>query len=312
MRAEDLFEAMGDLDEQLLALSEEEGRRAHKAASQKSDSGRGQHKEHPKKNKKKKKKKAEIYRLTVIALTTAAAVFVVLMAKDLLGGGVRGNAQKSAEVYAESEAAVQAPAAEEPTDSDAEESVLAAGAEESAAKKAGAEEAKETEAAAADIGPADNAAPADAAQDAEAVDAGAVTESQDAASDTRSVEGSAEAAVIDEEIEAVELLGDMQGDYIKLEFISAQEAARGGERRVPEYTKEREEALSAALENGETRVAMFTDTGKPVYYVYLTHRSGKEDKVTFYENGYVGIDTIPGVVMKVPEDTFDAAMEIFR
>jgi len=26
----------------------------------------------------------------------------------------------------------------------------------------------------------------------------------------------------------------------------------------------------------------------------------------------VGIDTIPGVVMKVPEDTFDAAMEIFR
>jgi len=230
----------------------------------------------------------------VIALTTAAAVFMVLMAKDLLGGGVRGNASKSAEVYAESEAAVQAPAAEEPMESDAAESVLAAGAEESAAKKAGAEEAKETEAAAADLGPADNAVPADAA------------------SDTRSVEGSAEAAVIDEEIEAVELLGDMQGDYIKLEFISAQEAARGGERRVPEYTKEREEALSAALENGETRVAMFTDTGKPVYYVYLTHRSGKEDKVTFYENGYVGIDTIPGVVMKVPEDTFDAAMEIFR
>lgn len=311
MRAEDLFEAMGDLDEQLLALSEEEGRRAQKAASQKSDSGRGQHKEHHKKNKK-KKKKAEIYRLTVIALTTAAAVFMVLMAKDLLGGGVRGNASKSAEVYAESDAAIQAPAAEEPMESDAAESVLAAGAEESAAKKAGAEEANETEAAAADLGPADNAAPADAAQDAEAVDAGAVTESQDAASDTRSVEGSAGAAVIDEEIEAVELLGDMQGDYIKLEFISAQEAARGGERRVPEYTKEREEALSAALENGETRVAMFTDTGKPVYYVYLTHRSGKEDKVTFYENGYVGIDTIPGVVMKVPEDTFEAAMEIFR
>ena len=292
MRAEDLFEAMGDLDEQLLALSEEEGRRAQKAASQKSDSGRGQHKEHHKKNKK-KKKKAEIYRLTVIALTTAAAVFMVLMAKDLLGG-VRGNAQKSAEVYAESEAAVQAPAAEEPMESDAAESVLAAGAEESAAKKAGAEEAKETEAAAADLGPADNAAPADAA------------------SDTRSVEGSAEAAVTDEEIDAVALLGDMQGDYVKLEFISAEEAARGGERRVPEYTKEREEALSAALENGETRVAMFTDTGKPVYYVYLTDRKGDEDKVTFYEKGYVGIDTIPGVVMKISDETFEAAMEIFR
>lgn len=293
MRAEDLFEAMGDLDEQLLALSEEEGRRAQKAASQKSDSGRGQHKEHHKKNKK-KKKKAEIYRLTVIALTTAAAVFMVLMAKDLLGGGVRGNASKSAEVYAESEAAVQAPAAEEPMESDAAESVLAAGAEESAAKKAGAEEAKEAEAAAADLGPADNAAPADAA------------------SDTRSVEGSAEAAVTDEEIDAVALLGDMQGDYVKLEFISAEEAARGGERRVPEYTKEREEALSAALENGETRVAMFTDTGKPVYYVYLTDSKGDEDTVTFYEKGYVGINTIPGVVMKISDETFEAAMEIFR
>ena len=81
---------------------------------------------------------------------------------------------------------------------------------------------------------------------------------------------------------------------------------------MPEYSKEREEALSSALENGETRVAMFTDTGKPVYYVYLTDSKGDEDKVTFYENGYVGIDTIPGVVMKVPEDTFEAAMEIFR
>ena len=264
MRAEDLFEAMGDLDEQLIALSEKEGRRAHKAAAEKSGSGSNQHKDLPKKNKKKRKKKAEIYRLAVVALTTAAAVFVVLMAKDLLGGGVHSNAQKSAEVYAESEAA-------------------------------------------ADMGAADQAAPA-----AETQNAAPVTEAQKAASDSESVNGAAKASVKDEKIDAVALLGDMRGDYVKLEFISAEEAASGGERRVPEYSKEREEALSSALENGETRIAMFTDTGKPVYYVYLTDSKGDEDKVTFYENGYVGIDTIPGVVMKVPEDTFEAAMEIFR
>ena len=306
MRAEDLFEAMGDLDEQLLALSEEEGRRAHKAAAEKSGSGSDQRKDLPKKinkNKKKRKKKAEIYRLAVVALTTAAAVFVVLMAKDLLGGSVHSSAQKSAEVYAESEAAAEAPATEE----SAVDSVLAAGADESAAKEAAAEMTEETEEAAADMGAEDQAAPA-----AETQNAAPVTEAQKAASDSESVNGAAKASVKDEKIDAVALLGDMRGDYVKLEFISAEEAASGGERRVPEYSKEREEALSAALENGETRVAMFTDTGKPVYYVYLTHRSGKEDKVTFYENGYVGIDTIPGVVMKVPEDTFEAAMEIFR
>lgn len=307
MRAEDLFEAMGDLDEQLLALSEKEGRRAHKAAAEKSGSGSDQHKDLPNKknikNKKKRKKKAEIYRLAVVALTTAAAVFVVLMAKDLLGGGVHSSAQKSAEVYAESEAAAEAPVAEE----SAVDSVLAAGADESAAKEAAAEMTEETEEAAADMGAADHAAPA-----AETQNAAPVTEAQKAASDSESVNGAAKASVKDEKIDAVALLGDMRGDYVKLEFISAEEAASGGERRVPEYSKEREEALSSALENGETRVAMFTDTGKPVYYVYLTDSKGDEDKVTFYENGYVGIDTIPGVVMKVPEDTFEAAMEIFR
>lgn len=303
MRAEDLFEAMGDLDEQLIALSEKEGRRAHKAAAEKSGSGSNQHKDLPKKNKKKRKKKAEIYRLAVVALTTAAAVFVVLMAKDLLCGGVHSNAQKSAEVYAESEAAAEAPAADE----SAVDSVLAAGADESAAKEAAAEMTEETEEAAADMGAADHAAPA-----AETQNAAPVTEAQKAASDSESVNGAAKASVKDEKIDAVALLGDMRGDYVKLEFISAEEAASGGERRVPEYSKEREEALSSALENGETRIAMFTDTGKPVYYVYLTDSKGDEDKVTFYENGYVGIDTIPGVVMKVPEDTFEAAMEIFR
>ena len=187
------------------------------------------------------------------------------------------------------------------------DSVLAAGADESAAKEAAAEMTEETEEAAADMGAADQAAPA-----AETQNAAPVTEAQKAASDSESVNGAAKASVKDEKIDAVALLGDMRGDYVKLEFISAEEAASGGERRVPEYSKEREEALSSALENGETRVAMFTDTGKPVYYVYLTDSKGDEDKVTFYENGYVGIDTIPGVVMKVPEDTFEAAMEIFR
>lgn len=293
MRAEDLFEAMGDLDEQLLALSEKEGRRAHKAAAEKSASGSHQRKDQPKKNKKKRKKKAEIYRLTVIALTTAAAVFVVLMAKDLLGGGVRSGAQKSAEVYAESESAVEAPAAEE----SAADSVMAAGADESAVNQAAAK-AEEAEEATADMGAADQAAP--------------VAETQEAASDTRSVNEAAKASVAEEKVDAVALLGDMQGDYVKLEFISAQEAASGGERRVPEYSKEREEALSSALENGETKVAIFTDTGNPVYYVFLTDSRGDEDKVTFYEKGYVSIDTIPGVVMKIPDETFEEAMEIFR
>ena len=111
---------------------------------------------------------------------------------------------------------------------------------------------------------------------------------------------------------AVDLLGDLKGGYVKLEFISAQDAANGGETSVPEYSKEREEALSSALQNGQKRAAMFTDEGAPIYYVYLTRTDGKVDIVTFYEKGYVSMNTVPGVVLKLSDEAFAAVMEVFE
>ena len=42
---------------------------------------------------------------------------------------------------------------------------------------------------------------------------------------------------------AVDLMGDYKDDYVYLEYISAEDAANGGETTVPEYTKEGEEIL---------------------------------------------------------------------
>ena len=345
MRAEDLFEAMGALDEQLIALSEEDARRAREAESGRARQGAD-------KRKAKRKKRAEIYRFAAVAMTTAAAVFIVLTARDLLGArssGMSGNAAASSE-YSMDESAAQdtlaggalgieaneaaeqdagtlskysaaqdSDAAAEAASPDAsEETALAeeaAGDRESkapAAKQSGPEAAESD--AQKDAGNADLSAPgAEPASEApapdRAVDAGeAAQPGEDAGRAAQPTEEAAEA----EGKTAVDMLGDLKGDYVKLEIMTAEDKANGGARTVPEYSEEKERALTAALEDGQTLPTLFVRLGHPVGYVYLTDSTGKEDIVTFYENGYVGINTIPSFVMKLSDQAFEDVMEMFR
>ena len=349
MRAEDLFEAMGALDEQLIALSEEDARRAREAESERARQGAD-------KRKAKRKKRAEIYRFAAVAMTTAAAVFIVLTARDLLGArssGMSGNATASSEYSMDESAAEEAAqdtlaggalgieadeAAEQDAgtlskysaaqDSDAaaeaaspdasEETALAeeaAGDRESkapAAKQSGPEAAESD--AQKDAGNADLSAPgAEPASEASApdraVDAGeAAQPGEDAGRAAQPTEEAAET----EGKTAVDMLGDLKGDYVKLEIITAEDKANGGARTVPEYSEEKERALTAALEDGQKMPTLFVRMGHPVGYVYLTDSTGKEDIVTFYENGYVGINTIPSFVMKLSDQAFEDVMEMFR
>lgn len=356
MRAEDLFEAMGALDEQLIALSEEDARRAREAESERARQGAD-------KRKAKRKKRAEIYRFAAVAMTTAAAVFIVLAARDLLGARSRGYSQSAAESaeysLEESEAeqdtlaggalgieadeaaeqdagtlskysAARDPdaAAREVSPEAAREDALAeeaAGDRESkvpAAKQSGTEAAESD--AQEDAGNEDLSAPgAEPASEApapdRAVDAGeaaqpagdageAVQPGEDAGRAVQPAEEAAEA----EGKTAVDMLGDLKGDYVKLEIITAEDKANGGARTVPEYSEEKERALTAALEDGQKLPTMFVRIGHPVGYVYLTDSAGKEDIVTFYENGYVGINTIPSFVMKLSDQAFEDVMEMFR
>ena len=345
MRAEDLFEAMGALDEQLIALSEEDARRAREAESGRARQGAD-------KRKAKRKKRAEIYRFAAVAMTTAAAVFIVLTARDLLGArssGMSGNAAASSE-YSMDESAAQdtlaggalgieaneaaeqdagtlskysaaqdSDAAAEAASPDAsEETALAeeaAGDRESkapAAKQSGPEAAESD--AQKDAGNADLSAPgAEPASEApapdRAVDAGeAAQPGEDAGRAAQPTEEAAEA----EGKTAVDMLGDLKGDYVKLEIMTAEDKANGGARTVPEYSEEKERALTAALEDGQKLPTLFVRMGHPVGYVYLTDSTGKEDIVTFYENGYVGINTIPSFVMKLSDQAFEDVMEMFR
>ena len=343
MRAEDLFEAMGALDERLIALSEEDSRRAKEEGSQ--GAHRTKHR-----NAGKKRKRAQIYRFAAVAMTTAAAVFILLTARDLIGG--RRYSEKAAQSAEYSEA-------------DAAQDTLASGAEESDAEESDAEEsgpdqgsgapdednpaktramkdmAPENAVGAAPesgtgsapedaAGPSEEAAEsevekeagntraaspaAEAAEEAAADDAGETA--ADDAGETAEDEGAAEDAAQEQGQDtgktAVDLLGENKGDYVKLEYISAEDRAKGGERKVPEYTEERERALTAALEDGEKYPSMLVRKGAPVYYVYLTDSSGKEDIVTFYANRFVGISTIPAVVMKISDEAFDAVAEVFE
>lgn len=345
MRAEDLFEAMGALDEQLIALSEEDARRAREAESGRARQGAD-------KRKAKRKKMAEIYRFAAVAMTTAAAVFIVLTARDLLGArssGMSGNTAASSE-YSMDESAAQdtlaggalgieadeaaeqdagtlskysaaqdSDAAAEAASPDAsEETALAeeaAGDRESkapAAKQSGPEAAESD--AQKDAGNADLSAPgAEPASEApapdRAVDAGEAAQPGEDAG--RAAQPTGEAAETDGKT-AVDMLGDLKGDYVKLEIITAEDKANGGARTVPEYSEEKERALTAALEDGQKMPTLFVRMGHPVGYVYLTDSTGKEDIVTFYENGYVGINTIPSFVMKLSDQAFEDVMEMFR
>ena len=307
MRAEDLFEAMGALDEQLIALSEEDARRAREAGRQSA---------REKENRKiaKRRKRAEIYRFAAVAMTTAAAVFIVLTARDFLGArnsGLSENAAVSSE-YSREESAAE----------EAAQDTLAAGAlgieaDEAAEPDAGTASkfraAQDADAAAEEAAPEAKEAAAPDAEEAAAsdVEEAAASDAEEAAKGAGEAAEN-EAVPQDTEKSAVDMLGDLKGDYVKLEIITAEDKANGGERKVPEYSEEKERALTAALEDGQKMPTMFVRIGNPVGYVFLTDSTGKEDTVTFYENGFVGIDTIPSFVMKLSDQAFEDVMEMFR
>lgn len=280
MRAEDLFEAMGGIDEEQIARSERRVRSSQKKSSSETTNGTA-----GRKNRKRKSKRsmgAEIYRFTVVAMSTAVIVFVLLMAKDFLGirslsdlksAPVLGSAADTAQESLDSSGI----AANETEDS-------AAGEAESADTEEASESTVQSEADTAAEAPVLNAEPA------------------------------GEEAAAEEELEktAVDLLGEFKGDYIKLEYISAEDEANGGSRIVPEYSEEGEAALSEAFSKGKATPKIIAETGEATYYVYLTKENGEVHKVTFYENCYVGMDNVPGVVMKITQAEYEDVMELFR
>ena len=297
MRAEDLFEAIGGIDENLIARSEKRHKSAQRSSKKPAAAGR-------KSAARKKKRSAGIYKYAVIVLASAAAMFTLLMVRDLMGPrGTNGQARQG-------QAMADSPS--NPEDS------LVAGAPDvtDEADKEAAQDAAEQTAGGAE----EAAAEANAAAE-ENADANANAAADENAESPRvdQTPYAAEEAQSPEEADAesggkspVDLLGDKKGDYVSIEYISAEDEANGGSRKVPEYSEEGERALSAALDSGKARPSVMADKGDPVYYVYLTDSKGKEDKITFYENGFVSMDSIPGMVMKVPDDEYAEVMELFE
>ena len=111
---------------------------------------------------------------------------------------------------------------------------------------------------------------------------------------------------------AVDMLGDLKGDYVSLEIISVEDEANGGSRLVPEYTEEGEKALSEAFSKGKPTPKVFAATGEATYYVYLTKKNGEVHRAVFYENAYVSMDNIPGVVMKISQADYEEVKALFR
>ena len=121
------------------------------------------------------------------------------------------------------------------------------------------------------------------------------------------------AAGVDNSVKtAVDMLGELKGDYIRLEYISAEDEANGGSRKVPEYTEEGEIALSEAFSKGKATPAIMVSTGKATYFVYLTRENGEVHRAVFYENAYVSMDNIPGIVMKISQADYEAIENLFR
>jgi cytoskeletal protein RodZ len=273
MKAEDLFEAMGELDEELIARSERRVRSGTR----------------------RKREQNSLYRFAVIALSTAAAVFMLLMVRDFIG--TRGtNGTKSSQLVsqeadgAQEENALVSEAAAEDADGETEGSAADADQETEAGAAMQEENRK-------------NEAPEEA-QSAAGTDADSGTKAAEKnAADASSPEG---------EKQAVDLMGDKKGDYVSLEYISAKDQAEGKSTTVPEYTPEGEEILSRAFNNGKPVPSLMAKTGDPVYYVFLTRENGKVDTITFYENTYVSMDNYPGVVMRISQADYEDVMTLFR
>jgi hypothetical protein len=264
MRAEDLFEAVGGIDEKLIARSD----RRVRSSQEKPSSGKAA--QRTKKRKSRRSVGAEIYRFTVVAMSTAVVVFLFLMARDLLG--IRNLSDIRNRIASTQESSI---------------------AEPMQAEEAAAEQAEES----AELQASDSGRAEEASEDSEYRAAG---------------NEAAEANERETAKAAVDMLGELKGDYISLEYISAEDEANGGSRKVPEYTEEGEAALSEAFSKGKPTPAVFASTGEATYYVYLTRKNGEVHRAVFYENAYVSMDNIPGVVMKISQADYEELELLFR
>lgn len=296
MRAEDLYKAMEGIDDELILRSE-----LKIEASQLEEENSREEK------RKAKKKKANVQRFIMIAVSTAAAVFLLLIARDL--AGTRGlKSAKSSRVGSGAMAQRQ----EQELDAAAEEA-----GEEIAPEKA----MPDVQAEGAQADAASEAIGEEVPQEAEkvqneAADSSLETEEESETAQKDSLmENDAETGeqVNQDAVKtAVDLLGERAEEYIGLEYIAAEEEANGGTRKVPDYTEEGEKALTAAFENGKAEPSILAKKGKPIYYVYLTRKGGSVDKATFYENEYVSLDSIPAMVLKISHAEYEAVLELFR
>ena len=275
MKAEDLYKAMEGIDDELILRSEH---RIETAREEEEEAER-------RKKRKAKNSRARFHRYFTIAATTAAAVFLLLMAREL--AGARGlKSAKSSNLTSGTVSQSQ-------DDQDMAEAMEEAAAEEEAMPETFSESAEDT------------------VQDNDSV------QSEEAAAPVEA-EVPAEESVQDKSLAedagktAVDLLGEMADEYVALEYISAEDEAKGGARTVPDYTKAGEAALTAAFESGRAEPSFLAKKGKPVYYVYLTRKGGQVNKATFYENEYISLDSIPGVVMKISHAEYEAVMQLFR
>lgn len=289
MRAEDLFKAMEGIDDELILQSELK----IEASQVREDETTHETK------RKAKSSRARFHRFFRIAATTAAAVFLLLMARELAGsrGAQTANSSKvTSNVTAQSQdEQLMAEAADAP---EAVEEAAAETAQEDAMPETfGADASQQAE------------------ESAQSDNGGAVLQEEEAADESAPDKALAESGTKEAESAgktAVDLLGDHADEYVGLEYISAEEEANGGERKVPDYTKAGELALTAALESGKAQPSVLANTGKPVYYVYLTRKGGEVNTATFYENGYVGLDSFPGFVMKISDAEYEAVLKLFR
>ena len=296
MRAEDLYKAMEGIDDELILRSELK----IEASQQEEENSREE-------KRKAKKQKANVQRFIMIAVSTAAAVFLLLIARDL--AGTRGlKSAKSSRVGSGAMAQRQ----EQELDAAAEEA-----GEEIAPEKAMPDVQAEGAQADAASEPIGEEVPQEAEKvQNEAADSSLETEEEsETAQNDSLMENDAEAGeqVNQDAVKtAVDLLGERAEEYIGLEYIAAEEEANGGTRKVPDYTEEGEKALTAAFENGKAEPSILAKKGKPIYYVYLTRKGGSVDKATFYENEYVSLDSIPAMVLKISHAEYEAVLELFR
>ena len=266
MRAEDLFEAMGGIDEKLIARSD---RRVRSSQSRPSS---GKAVKRAKKRKNRRSVGAEIYRFTVVAMSTAVVVFLLFMARDLLG--IRNLSDIRNRLDSTQVSSIAEPLQADEAAAEQKEEFASEQPDASSQMKA------------ADNGQAEEAAESEAADRAAGGNIGVKT--------------------------AVDLLGDLKGDYVSLEYISAEDEANGGSRKVPEYTEEGEIAFSEAFSKGKPAPAIMVSTGEATYYVYLTKRNGEVHRAVFYENAYVSMDNIPGIVMKISQADYEEIENLFR